>query len=270
MRVACAIACLSLVALAVIARAADTLTPERQREVVREALNAFDQAVAAARDDAKQAESLYQKAAAGFEALRAAGVDNAALQYNLGNTYFRLGRLGRSIAQYRRAARFAPTDAQILANLNYAREQVEPRIRPSGERALLERIAFWHYTIPLAGRYWISAVCSICGWAALIDWLRARWRPMATAGVLLVAVGLANAVSVAVQLRTESHTPAAVVVSDEATLRLGRGEGYDPALDQPLGPGVEVRIRNERGGWAEVELFDGQTGWLPLSALERV
>ncbi|RMF78671.1 MAG: tetratricopeptide repeat protein [Planctomycetota bacterium] len=250
--------------------AGDADDAERHRKILRDALAAFDQAVAATRDDAHVAESLYQKAAAGFESLRADGVDNAAIEYNLGNAYFRLGRLGKAIACYRRAVVFEPTDERILANLKYAREQVEPRITPTGKRALIHKLAFWHYLVPIATRYRIAAVCSVIGWLAMMLWVWQRRRWLLTSGALLVVVALSNAGSVAIQLSEQVRTPPAVIVGDAVTLRLGRGEGYDPALDHPLGPGVEVRILRRRGDWAEVELRDEQTGWLPLSALERI
>jgi uncharacterized protein YgiM (DUF1202 family) len=102
--------------------------------------------------------------------------------------------------------------------------------------------------------------------------LRLRWRSrgLLTLSCLFVVFGLANAASVGWQLHDQTRHPPAVVVSGEHTLRLGRGEGYDPALSQPLGPGVEVRILNQRADWAEVRLADGKTGWLPLQAIVQI
>jgi SH3-like domain-containing protein len=41
-------------------------------------------------------------------------------------------------------------------------------------------------------------------------------------------------------------------------------------MRQPLGPGVELRIIQRHGDWAEVRLMDGNEGWLPLAALEDI
>ena len=100
------------------ARADDgALSPERQREILRDALSAFDDAVATARDNPARAEQLYRQAAAAFERLVADGVRSAALEYNLGNTRFRLGDLGRAVLHYRRAQRLDPGDAKLAENL---------------------------------------------------------------------------------------------------------------------------------------------------------
>jgi len=250
--------------------AAEALSRERQREILREALDAFDDAVGRARSDAPAAEALLRKAAGGFEALIEAGLRNAALEYNLANTYFRLHDSGRAVLHYRRAQRLAPGDAQIAANLRYARERVEPYLRPSGRRELLGRLLFWNRSLSMERRFWIAVLASALGWLGLTAWLRWRSRPLAVGAALLIGLGLANAGSVAWQLHEEGVYPPAVIVQPDQILRLGRGEGYEPAISQRLGAGVEVRILQQRGDWAEVRLVNDQTGWLPALVLERI
>ena len=262
---------LLLIALIVcgVARA-DEMTPQRQREVLRDALGAFDEAVGVTRRDPDAAAELYRRSAAGFEALTAAGLRNAAIEYNLGNTYFRLDQLGRAVVHYHRALRLDPADKKLLANLAYARRQVEPLIRPTGQERLWQRLLFWHYRASPATRFWVATLLSALGWLLLI--LRLRWhvRSLLAAGVIAVVLGLAAGTSVVWQATDEAKCPYAVIVGDDCTLRLGRGEGYDPALKQPLGPGVELRILQQRGDWIEVSLPNDQTGWLPESVVQRV
>ena len=227
--------------------AAEPLPHERQRELLREGLNAFDEAVEAIRADPTRAETLYHQAAGAFETLAEHGVRNAALEYNLGNTYFRLGELGRAILHYRRAQRLDPTDATLNANLDYARNRVEPYIKPSGTQQLMTRLMFWTNRASIQNRFWIASLASIAGWLGLMLRLRWRSRALLTLSCLAIVFGLTNAASVTWQLHDQTRHPPAVVVSGEHTLRLGRGAGYDPALSQPLGPGFEVRILNRYG-----------------------
>ena len=248
----------------------DPLAPERQRELLRDGLSAFDQAVEVVRQDAARAETLYRQAAATFETLADHGVRNAALEYNLGNTYFRLGELGRAIMHYRRAQQLNPTDAALNANLDYARNRVEPYIKPSGTQQLMHRLTFWTTHTSMPARFRLTLIASIAGWLGLMLRLRWRSRPLLTLSCLAIVVALANATSVAWQLHDEADRPPAVIVNGEHPLRLGRGEGYDPALNQPLGPGVELRILNQRADWVEVQLPNDKTGWLPASAVEKI
>ena len=246
------------------------LPPERRREMLRDALNAFDDAVATARDNPTQAEQLYRQAAAAFERLVTDGVRNPALEYNLGNTWFRLGNLGRAVLHYRRAQRLDPGHAKLAENLKYARNRVEPTINPGGEQRLLRRLLFWHYDTSARLRFWFTVIGSVAGWLGLAIWLRRRWQALAVLSALTIVLGLANAASLGWQLHDDARRPPAVVVQAEQILRLGRGEGYDPAMKQPLGPGVELRVLQQRGDWVEVRLADDRTGWLPAQAIERV
>lgn len=48
-------------------------------------------------------------------------VINKDLYYNLGNAYFKVGKLGKAIIQYRRARLLSPRDGAINHNLNFVR-----------------------------------------------------------------------------------------------------------------------------------------------------
>jgi tetratricopeptide (TPR) repeat protein len=258
---------LPALAALVLAAPAGQISPERQRQILRDALNAFDDAVAAAERDPAHAAELYRQAAASFEALLETGLHNAGLEYNLGNTCFRLGRLGEALVHYRRAERLDPGRESLRANLAYARRQVEPYLEPSGQDRLWHRLLF---RTPLSLRYHAAPALAGLGWILLL--LRLRWnaRPLLAAGVVSALLGLACAASVNWQMYDEARYPSAVVVTGDQTLRLGRGEGYEPAIKQPLGPGVELRVLQQRADWVEVQLGNGQTGWLPAAAIERI
>lgn len=253
-----------LATLAAPAHAAD------QADILRAALANYDKAVAAARDNPQVAADLYKQSAAGFESLAAGGVRSAAIEYNLGNAYYRLGDLGRAIVHYRRAQQLDPADARIAANLRYARERVEPFIAPSGQTQLIDRLMFWNNNISLNGRFWIAAIGSIVGWAALLIRTQRRIAGIGVVAGVGIALGLANAASVGGELYDEQSHPSAVLVQAGQKLRAGRGEGYDEVIKQPLGAGVEVRISDTRGEWVEVHLADNVSGWLPAAAVLRI
>ncbi len=243
---------------------------ERARAVLREALAAFDQATMVAGQDSATAAERYRQAAAGFEALLEAGYRNAALEYNLGNIYFRLGELGRAIVHYRRAERLGLSEANLAANLRYARERVEPRIEPSGQARLSRSLLFWHYDTTPRQRYRGLIVLSLLGWPLLLAWLRWRRPALLGAGLTAAALAVGCGISLRWQVYDEAVRPPAVIVARDVPLRLGRGEGADLALRQPLGPGIEVRILERRGDWVRVRLPNDQVGWVPASAVEAV
>ncbi len=240
-------------------------------QVLRDALDAYDRAVAAeAAGRADEARRLLRSAAGGFEALLERGYRNASLEYNLGNVYLRLGRLGLAILHYRRALRWSPRDADVRANLELARKQVNPQIEPSGRRALIERLLVLREWASPAARWRVGVALWLVGWLAAAIRLVRRgqaWWLVALAGVVLG--GLVQAELLA-DLYEQQHRPAGVVVGAPATLRQGRGEAYEPVVSEPLGPGVELRILEQRGDWLRVRLVNDLEGWLPAGAIARV
>lgn len=59
----------------------------------------------------------YAEAGQLYEQLAAQSPRDAALLYNLGNTYFAQGDMGQALLAYQQAAALAPRDADIRANL---------------------------------------------------------------------------------------------------------------------------------------------------------
>ncbi|TWT42325.1 Bacterial SH3 domain protein [Phycisphaerae bacterium RAS1] len=263
-------ACALLALVAPFAAPAASVSPERLRELLGSAQTAFDEATAAARSDPAGAAGLYRQSAAAFDSVAAAGVISAGLEFNRGNTHFRLGNVGRAIVHYRRGLRLQPRDADLRANLAYARLRVEPQL-PSGEsERLVERLLFFHYKTSLRERFWLAALLAGGGWLLLTVRIWRPVKPLAACGLTLVLLGATFSVSALWQLQAEAAAPAAVVVGEPQTLRQGRGEAYEAVLREALGPGVELRILESRGEWVEVRLSNGQSGWLPRSAVEPI
>ncbi len=70
----------------------------------------------------------YEDALAGFKKIEELGYASPALYYNMGNTYFKLKQIGKSILYYERALKLDPSDKDALNNLQLAREFTLDRI----------------------------------------------------------------------------------------------------------------------------------------------
>lgn len=256
--------CLSLFVFA-----SPLLASDSQRTLLRDALTSFDLAISDKGTD-EEIRANYNRSAAAFEALIAQGIQNPALYYNLANAYYRIGDVGRSVLNYRRAERLDPANTRIASNLQQARQRVTPFIEPAEQAQIQRQLFFWHYSLSRDTRLWIGLWLSSLGWALLLVAVWLRRRAWGILGGIILLHGFGAASSVAVDLRNESNTPSAVIVDAEPLLRMGRGAGQDVALSEPLGPGIELRVLSERAGWLEIELVDGQTGWIPAEGVEFV
>lgn len=80
-----------------------------------------------------QANTLYSKgdfvkAAEAYEEVISAGYESPELYYNLGNAYFKLNNIGKTILNYERAKKLAPQDEDIAFNLKLAGQRTIDKI----------------------------------------------------------------------------------------------------------------------------------------------
>ncbi|MCA9242585.1 MAG: hypothetical protein KDA32_01420 [Phycisphaerales bacterium] len=256
-------------ALASGAALAETPSAARANELAAQAVRDYDKAVSASLTDSAAAAELYRSSIAAMTTLAESGIRSPALEYNLGNAYYRAGAMGRAVLHYRRAARLAPADADIRANLEYVRHRVEPYLEPDQTAEALNDLAIWK-RLPRATQLMLVVALGVIGWGLLAVRLRVRSTPLFVSGAVAVALALIVVASLAADLRSDRQRPEAVIVDGSQVLRRGRGDAYDPVINQALGPGVELRILDERPDWMRVSLPTGETGWIAASSVAKV
>ena len=89
---------------------------------------------------------------------------------------------------------------------------------------------------------------------------RRLWRR--TAWIFLVLTGVA-AFSAGYDWYRFDSVRRGVVVVDEVTVRKGNAESYEPAFTEPMTEGMEFRLVERRGSWLQIELSNGNRGWVP-------
>lgn len=241
------------------------------RDELDKALSEFDQAQALQLEQPDRARRMFRSAAQRFYSLRAAGVRNGRLEYNLGNCLLQTGDVGRAILHYRRAQRLIPGDPMLEDNLGVARSRCVTSIKPTGRSALLRSVFFWHYRTSVPGRMWAALISFFGVWGLLTlrNFVRAGW--VTGLAISSVALTLLCAGSLAVSHWSDRNIPGGVVTEMDVVVSKGPGEGYQRLFEQPLQPGVEFTLRDRtRGGWWKIELPDGNRGWIPADAAELI
>ena len=246
-----------------------------------------------------EAEREFRAALLRYEgAADALGRSNGFLLYNIGNTYLRLGDVGRAILHFREAQRFIPSDPNLRQSLRHARSLRRDRIDIDATAGVLRLAFFWHHVWPLqlrvalflaaANLLWLLALLHALG--AVLAAVVALPKPLAglrealagngtgrhvrrrvatvmraVAGVVAVAAGA----SVATELLS-TNPEAAVIVAAEVTARRGDSAAYEASFTTPLHAGTELRVLEERNDWFHVTLDDGRRTWLPAHAVAVV
>lgn len=206
----------------------------------------------------------YQQAIALYETLAAQGAP-AGLYYNLGNAYFKSGRIGLAVLNYERARRLAPRDGDIRHNLRYLRSLVkEPA--PTFFESALSRAAGWATVNELAAA---GAGLLIITTGLLIVFLLRGGTAWAagTAGGLALLIVCASWLGVAAF--ADGGSRRAVVTG--GTIEARNGPGTENTIAFTIPEGRILFMLGESDGWRAVALpSSGMTGWVPAETVERV
>lgn len=213
----------------------------------------------------------YVGAAIAYERLVAQGIESGVLYYNLGNTFFKQGDLGRAILNYSRAQRLLPRDADVAINLELARAQTLDRLEAADGDAMASLVnrALMGWTSPdeaaaIALGLW-TALCLI----GVIVLARPRARRMMAYVALVVGVLLLiSLLSLGGRIVQDQRRPPGVIVAQQVEVRSGPGEDY--LVEFSLHSGTEIAVLDQRAGWWRIALPGGLEGWLPAEAAERV
>lgn len=264
---------LAVLLLAVSALSAQTsllpppsLAGDEAQALFDEANGLFRRGNELSRTDPVAAKNAYRGAVIRFERIVAdGGIHNGKLYYNIGNAYFRLDDLGRTILNYRRAEQFLSGDANLVQNLRYARSRRADQIEQKQETQVLEALLFWHYDLSAGTRTTIFAVFFVSFWALASLRLFFKDRVPRAALAACGALALLFLGSLAWEM-TAGNRGGGVILAEQVTARKGDGDTYEPSFNEPLHAGTEFELLEDRGDWYQVELADGQRCWIPAAA----
>ena len=217
--------------------------------------------------NAAYAQQKYAEAANAYERAIAEGTRNEIVYYNLGNAYFRAGKLGPAILNYERALRIEPDLGDARYNLEVAHEAVAARLGKDSLKGALED-PFWVRAVdavPLPLLIVAVILLDVIFFAILIA-LRfiptGFMRTGLTVGSVFAAVaGLAALLLLAGRLYWIERVRTSIVVADEVVMR----ELPDAASREmpKLHAGMRVVALRESQGWWRIRLANHVEGWVP-------
>ena len=213
----------------------------------------------------------YQGALDNYLRIREAGFESPGLYYNIGNAYFKANELGRAILYYERARRLAPSDADILANLELARSLGVDEIVPLPRFWLFRVGSWWMNLFPRSLLIGLTAAGYLVAAGALVVLVLrpgvASWprRTAVAGGIMMLVLGA----TLGVRETGLGQTRLAVVLAAEVGVRSAPSD--DPALQLfVIHEGTRVRVDRSSQEWLEVVLDDGKVGWVRAEVLEEV
>jgi tetratricopeptide (TPR) repeat protein len=212
----------------------------------------------------------YAAAIEAYEAILAGGFESHELYYNLGNAYFKVGDLGRSILSWERALKLEPGDQDAVANLALAAQLTADEIEPLPRFWLLSVVSWWVNLLPRSALTLLVAV----GWMSLAAGLTVRILARAftprRVGTWLVLGGASVVLVLGTNLLVRElgigQVERGVILADAVPVRSAPAEDDNLTLFE-VHEGTRVRIDQRTERWAEIVLDDGKVGWVPVGVM---
>jgi len=214
--------------------------------------------------------SQWDAAIQSWESITARGETSGALEFNLGNAYFRKGDVPRAILHYERARKLLPRDNDVKQNLVLANRGIVDQILPQ------VRLELWNYfdglrdTLSPRVLLWLIVVTnlSLVLALALYRFGRGSYQKLLRQTIVGTTCALCLATGWYVWRSASFADDHAIVMAEKTDVYSSPAETSTQLLS--LHEGTKVKLGETLSEWIEVELADGRKGWMPKQDVEKI
>jgi tetratricopeptide (TPR) repeat protein len=212
----------------------------------------------------------YRTAIDNYNTLMERGYNTPEVYYNLGNSYFKAGDLGRAIWSYRRALKLDSGFKQAKDNLNYVRTFNTDQISLKGRGFILD---IWDFLSGLLSANGYLLLMTLGWWLTALGAIYAIIRVNGSRRlyyllILPLFIVIFSAASAARRIDDERLTQWGVLIVESADIREGPGDEFNKVV--VAHEGLEFRIIGVRENSCLIELENGLKGWVNKQAVLEI
>ena len=208
-------------------------------------------------------EQNYSEAISTYEKILSQGFESGALYYNLGNSFFKEGKLGKSILSYERGLKLEPNDEDLAYNLRIANSRTVDKI---SEVPKLFLVSWWEGLVTAFGISGWSILSVLTFWVLLASIAvyffsrKANWQRITfMSGSISLSVMILLIVILFARINREAATDYGILTEQTYSAKVSPDEKSNDAF--VIHEGVKFSIEDAVGGWTKIRLIDGKIGW---------
>ena len=214
----------------------------------------------------------YNEAIAEYNEILDKGYESSDLYYNLGNAYFKAGKIADAILFYERAKRLAPHDEDIEFNLKIANLKIVDKFNEVPKLFFIE----WYENIygMFSSDSWavLIIIFSFLTFTLLLGYFLI-WNILARklfffGAVFSLFFTVACVIFAMEQSSIEGTRDSAIIFSPSVYIKSSPDKTSTDLFI--LHEGAKVKILDEVGGWKKIRIADGNVGWLPNKTIEVI
>ena len=206
----------------------------------------------------------YDKAVDAYQNIIHLGYEGTSLYYNLGNAYYREGKIGMAILYYEKAHRLSPGDDDVNHNLVIANTKTIDKIDTLPQFFLFQ---WWESLLAmftLSGWTTLTYIFYLLLLASIGLYFFAKKSSMQRysffSGLISALLLIIAAVFLLVNLNRRLNIKEAIVIQPTATVKLAPDPSSNDAFI--IHEGLKVRETDHVENWVKIRLQDGKEGWI--------
>jgi tetratricopeptide (TPR) repeat protein len=212
-------------------------------------------------------ESRFEEALKIYEDILGHDYESAALYYNLGNTYLKLGILGKAILHYERAVRLTPYDSDLRSNIRYANSlRHQPAITLTASSWINRRTSSVLSSFTADGLTKLLSVLYILALFILgAAVFKKDFVKLARKSAAIIVVLFMIAITIlSFKIYQDEYVKSAIVLDEIVDAR------YEPLIEAPVHfkayEGAKIVVLKTRGEWSQIKREDNKIGWIPSAS----
>ena len=208
-----------------------------------------------------------------YENILANQGESADIYYNLGNSYYKMDNIAKAIVNYEKALVLNPSNGDIRFNLELAQSKTVDKVTPMSEAFLVTWMKDLTNLMSEKGWAKMGIITFILMLLMLALYFFSKKIALKKVGfissmcLLLVCI-IANVFASSQKDKAKSHE-SAIIMTPSITVKSTPNEGGTDLFILHEGRKVNIKDNTMRE-WKEIQLEDGNVGWVPASAIEII
>lgn len=209
-------------------------------------------------------EQNYSEAIANYEKIISQGFESGTLYYNLGNSYFKEGRIGKAIFSFEKGLKLEPNDEDLQYNLKIANSRTIDKIT---EVPKLFLVSWWEGLITSLGINGWSILVVLTFWFLLASITvyffsrKSAWQRITfLSGSISLSILVLLIVILFARVNREVATDYGILTELSYSAKTSPDEKSNDAF--VIHEGVKFSLHDSVGEWVKIRLLDGKIGWI--------
>ena len=215
----------------------------------------------------------YKVAIEIYESLAANNGESADVYYNLGNAYYKSENIAKAVLNYERALLLNPGDEDIQFNLELARSKTVDKVAPEYKFFLMEWLEGIINLLSISAWSILAVVSFVVMLLTLLLFLFGKSVSTKKTGFIIALFSLFITIFANLSALHRYHylteRSDAVIMEPSVTAKSTPSNSGTELFVIHEGRKVKISDDSMRE-WTEIELEDGNKGWIPSSSLERI